>query len=229
MEYPSNGGETRFTLMDSWANVAPIKDFCIAPEDITSGEGGAKQIVTTSGQASGASIRVVRSGVGAEEMVVLEGMDEVVSVWPVQGLGGKTYVVISHFDSESDSRFSSGPEAGILVSTYDRSTLLQLSGTEKDSFHAQILDSSELVTDHPTLKAGNIAEGTMIQITPSQVRLIASDTGKTVFVWSGLDSGEQVVMADYDSEHVVLALAKAQVVVLKVEKGSDSLGLALVK
>lgn len=89
MEPSSTGGETSFTLMDTWANVAPIKDFCIVPEETAGGEGGAKQIVTASGQASGASIRVVRSGVGAEEMVVLEGLDEVVAVWPVQGLKGE--------------------------------------------------------------------------------------------------------------------------------------------
>jgi hypothetical protein len=124
---------------------------------------------------------------------------------------------------------SSGPEAGILVSTYDRSTLLLLSGTEQDSFDAQILDSTEIAADHPTLKAGNIAEGTMIQITSSQVRLISCDTGKTISVWSGLDSGEQIVMADHDGEHVVLGLAKAEVVVLKLEAGNDGLALALVK
>lgn len=69
----------------------------------------------------------------------------------------------------------------------------------------------------------------MIQITPDQVRLISCDTGKTISAWSGLNSGEQVVMADYDGEHVVLGLAKAEVVVLKLEAGSDGLGLALVK
>lgn len=86
MEPSSSGGSTSLTLMDSWANLAPIKDFCIVPEDTTGGEGGAKQIVTASGQASGASVRVVRSGVGAEEVVMVEGINEVVSVWPVQGL-----------------------------------------------------------------------------------------------------------------------------------------------
>lgn len=126
--------------------------------------------------------------------------------------------------------YYSGPEAGILVSTYERSILLSLSGTEQDTFDAQVVpDSIEIIADHPTLRAGNIADGTMIQITPSQVRLISCDTGKTVSVWSGLAAGEQVVLADYDGEHVVLGLAKAEVVVLKVEEGSDGLGLAVVK
>jgi hypothetical protein len=117
-----------------------------------------------------------------------------------------------------------------VVSTYDCSILLSLSGTEQDTFGAQIVhDSIEIVADHPTLKAGNIAEGTMIQITPSQVKLISCETGKTVSVWSGLAAGEQVVLADFDGEHVVLGLAKAEVVVLKVEEGSDGLGLAVVK
>ena len=124
----------------------------------------------------------------------------------------------------------SGSESGILVSTYDCSILLSLSGTEQDTFGAQIVhDSIEIVADHPTLKAGNITEGTMIQITPSQVKLISCETGKTVSVWSGLAAGEQVVLADFDGEHVVLGLAKAEVVVLKVEEGSDGLGLAVVK
>lgn len=116
------------------------------------------------------------------------------------------------------------------MSTYDNTMILGVSGSDRATFDAQVLqDRLEIVEDHPTLKAGNIAEGTIIQITPYQVRLISCDTGKTVSTWSGLASGEQVVMADYDSEHVVLGLAKAEVIVLKVEEGSDGLGLAVVK
>jgi DNA damage-binding protein 1 len=83
---------TSFTLIDTWTNVAPIKDFCVVSEETYGGDGGANQIVTASGQASGASIRVIRSGVGAEEMVVLEGLQDVVAVWPIHGLQGKGYV-----------------------------------------------------------------------------------------------------------------------------------------
>lgn len=82
---------TGYTVMDTWTNIAPVKDFCVVSE-----EGGAAnsrastQIVTASGQASGASVRVIRSGVGAEEMVTLEGLQDVVGFWPVQGLTDKT-------------------------------------------------------------------------------------------------------------------------------------------
>jgi hypothetical protein len=108
--------------------------------------------------------------------------------------------------------------------------ILRLSGSDRATFDAQVPhDHLDIVADHPTLKAGNIAEGTIIQITPYQVRLISCDTGKTISSWSGLASGERVVLADYDSEHVVLGLAKAEVIVLKVEEGSDGLGLAVIK
>lgn len=80
------------TVIDTWTNVAPIKDFCVVSEETYGGDGGANQIVTASGQASGASIRVIRSGVGAEEMVTLEGLQDVVAVWPICGLKGKRYV-----------------------------------------------------------------------------------------------------------------------------------------
>lgn len=133
-------------------------------------------------------------------------------------------------ENHADGDSISGLELGVLLSTYHTSTLLRLSGSEQDTFDAQVAqDSIDIVSDHPTLKAGNIAEGTIIQITPFQVRLISCDTGKTTSIWSGLAAGEQVVMADYDSEYVVLGLAKAEVVVLKVEEGNDGFGLAVVK
>lgn len=127
MEPSSSGGETSFTLMDSWANLAPIKDFCIVPEDTAGGEGGPRQIVTASGQASGASIRVVRSGVGAEEMVVVEGMDEVVSVWPVQGLKGKRSVAIFSSESDSDGAFqrTRGRDLGFYVRSFNTSAAVR--------------------------------------------------------------------------------------------------------
>ncbi|KAJ9097586.1 hypothetical protein QFC21_004620 [Naganishia friedmannii] len=207
---------TGYTVIDTWTNIAPVKDFCVVSE-----QGGAAnsrasaQIVTASGQASGASVRIIRSGVGAEEMVMLEGLEEVVGFWPVQGLSGKT-----------------GSTAGVLVSTYEGTTLLRLSGTNQDDFDAAVVPAGSVfdyVSDHPTLLAGNIADDTMIQITSSQVRLISCDTGRTLSTWSGLAAGEQVLLADFDGEHVVLGLAKGEVVILKVEQGDDGLGLAVVE
>ncbi|KAJ9123878.1 hypothetical protein QFC22_000666 [Naganishia vaughanmartiniae] len=211
----SGNSTTSYTVMDTWTNIAPVKDFCVVSE-----EGGAAnsrastQIVTASGQASGASVRIIRSGVGAEEMVSLEGLEDVAGFWPVQGLSAKT-----------------GSTAGVLVSTYEGSTLLRLSGTNQDDFDAEVIPAGsavDYICDHPTLLAGNIADDTMIQITPSQVRLISCDTGRTLSTWSGLAAGEQVLLADFDGEHVVLGLAKAEVVVLKLEQGDDGLGLAVV-
>lgn len=224
----SNRG-TSVTVMDTWANVAPVKDFCVVSDKASGGDGGTNQIVTASGQASGASIRVIRSGVGAEEMVVLEGLQDVVSVWPIHGLQGKRCVLQSDCWAQLTVSHS-GSDSGLIVSTYDNTAILRLSGADRATFDAQVPQSHlEVVSDHPTLKAGNIADGTIIQITPYQVRLISCGTGKTTSTWSGLAAGEQVVLADFDGEHVVLALAKAEIIVLKVEEGSDGLGLAVIK
>lgn len=84
-------GAMSMSIIDSWANIAPVKDFCVVSEE-TSGDGGAQQIVTASGQASGASIRVIRSGVGSEELIELEGLADVVGAWPIYGLSGKRFV-----------------------------------------------------------------------------------------------------------------------------------------
>lgn len=123
-----------------------------------------------------------------------------------------------------------GSESGLLVSAYDSTTILRLSGSDSAELDAYIpQDYPGIVLDHPTLKAGNIDQGTIIQVTPYQVRLISCDDGRRTSTWSGLAAGEEIVLADYDGEHVVLGLAKAEVIVLKVEEGSDGLGLAVIK
>lgn len=123
-----------------------------------------------------------------------------------------------------------GSEQGLLVSAYDSTTILRLSGTDSAEFDVHIpQDYPGIILDQPTLRAGNIDEETVIQVTPYQVRLISCDDGGRTSTWSGLAAGEEIVLADYDGEHVVLGLAKAEVVVLKVEEGSDGLGLAVIK
>lgn len=60
----------------TYANLAPILDFCTAVQ----GEG---QVVTCSGGNGGGSLRVVHDGAGWEEEVVVEGLVGVERAWTV--------------------------------------------------------------------------------------------------------------------------------------------------
>lgn len=60
--------EEEISLLASYTSLAPILDCCI----VESEGGGASSVVTCSGAYKGGSLRVVRQGVGLDELAALE-------------------------------------------------------------------------------------------------------------------------------------------------------------
>lgn len=61
--------EEDISLLASYTSLAPILDCCIVESD---GGGGASSVITCSGAYKGGSLRVIRQGVGLDELAALE-------------------------------------------------------------------------------------------------------------------------------------------------------------
>ncbi len=71
-----------FIALDSWTNIAPVRDLCVVKQEGSDDS----LIVTASGMASSGSLRIVKSGVGMEELAFVEGVTGVTALFPI-GLG----------------------------------------------------------------------------------------------------------------------------------------------
>ena len=79
-------------VKERWMNLAPVKDFCVVDE-----EGGGvvrllfrthhaaylsqSHLIVASGASNANSLRIVRSGVGLEEVIQVEGIEDVTNMW----------------------------------------------------------------------------------------------------------------------------------------------------
>lgn len=78
-------------IAERWMNLAPVKDFVAVKEDsggVVSPRYRAKlmgqsHLVVASGASNSNSLRVVRSGVGVEDVMTVEGVEDVQRMWPV--------------------------------------------------------------------------------------------------------------------------------------------------
>lgn len=69
--------EGRIDIKERWLNLAPVKDFCTVEEE----GGGVSHLVVASGASTSNSLRIVRSGVGLEDLLHLEGFEDVRAMW----------------------------------------------------------------------------------------------------------------------------------------------------
>ncbi|WVQ78968.1 hypothetical protein IAT38_001060 [Cryptococcus sp. DSM 104549] len=181
-------GKGALEVKESWMNVAPVKDFCTVNDT-----GGAlSHIVMASGASVTNSLRVIRSGVGLEEIVNVEGLEEVDRMWSLT-------------DASGTSR--------LLLSTSATTFLLQL---EPD---IAVIPAAPPISSMATLAAGLVPDDDLlVQVASHGVFLWADiSAGKLV---AGYDVGEEteLVTAQVSGTLIVVANLGGGVSVLDVSK-----------
>lgn len=126
-------------VRERWMNIAPAKDFAIVKDE----DGRVSHIVVASGSASSNSFRVVRSGVGFENILTIEECPGIERMWTLP--------------------VGDGPS--LLISFAYSTTLLQL---EPD---VKVFAAAEAVTSVPTFAAGLVDGSLLLQATPEGIRL----------------------------------------------------------
>lgn len=160
----------------AFSSNAPILDFVIMDMDGHSGPGqtsstfssGKARLVAGCGAYESGSLRSIRSGVGLEDLGILDEFEN------VRGL----YTLKSHEADKVDT---------LLVSSITDTRVFrfdEVGGIEEvDSFQGLRLDCR-------TLFASNLPSGHMLQITSESATLLDPESGVTLASWSPTDAGD---------------------------------------
>ncbi|CAG0918721.1 unnamed protein product [Notodromas monacha] len=137
------------TVLESFTNLGPIVDMVVVDLE-RQGQG---QLVTCSGAFKEGSLRIIRNGVGIQELATIEDLPGIKGMWTLRI--GKA----QEFDNT------------LVLAFVGQTRVLSLSGEE--------LEETEIpgfVGDELSLHCANVAFGQMIQVTASGVRLVSSET-----------------------------------------------------
>jgi len=197
--------ETQTTrLVQTIPNIAPILDFSI----MDLGNAGDSQVgnAFSSGQArivagcgvhQNGSLRSIRSSVGLEDIGVLDDLRDVRGLFSLRSHGSaKVDTLVVSFITETRV-FKFDPEGGI----------------------EEVFDFQGLVLDRPTLVATTLSNGHLLQITPTAVAVLDSESGVTLNTWAVPD-GKTIVNASANNKWVLLSISGTTLVSLNL---SDNL------
>ncbi|KAH6581560.1 hypothetical protein BASA61_009017 [Batrachochytrium salamandrivorans] len=146
------------SLCETFPNLAPISDFCVV--DIE--KQGQVQLVACSGAQRDGSLRIIRNGIGVEEIGQLEDMQEMTGVWGVKPF--------------SAARFDH-----LLVLSFIGETRLQK--LDGDAM-GEVDLAGGFRTLERTLWCQNMPLDLLVQITPSCVVVMTANEWVTVSEWS---------------------------------------------
>ncbi|KPV73328.1 uncharacterized protein RHOBADRAFT_55089 [Rhodotorula graminis WP1] len=186
---------TELALVQSFSSLAPVLDFVVVGESSTSSSG---YLVTCSGAYKTGSLRVVRSGVGVQELASLE-IDGVQRLWSFTTSADDRLLVLGFFDETRVFKLVSagGDDGG------DGAEL------DLDEVDLPFFDSASA-----TLFAGALAAGLVVQVTAQGV---ACD-GQT---WRP-EGGKKKITAAAAREggaYLAVAVEGGELVVLRAENG----------
>nr|AVV64025.1 CPSF A subunit region family protein [Anisakis simplex] len=128
------------SLMDNYVNLAPIRDMVVINTD------GQQQVITCSGAFKDGSLRVIRNGIGIEELASVD-------------LAGVKSLFALNVECEAHNY--------LIVGFVDETHILKIS--EEDLEDTQL---NGFTTTEPTLWAGTLKNGALVQITPTKVTMV---------------------------------------------------------
>lgn len=178
-------------VIDEFSNLGPITDFCVADLD----KQGQTQLITCSGVAKDSSLRIIRNGVGLNELAAIQ-VSGVKGVWALR----------SKFDEKHDEM--------LVVSFVNQTRLLQLRGnamTQLD-FH------SGIDLNCRTLVIANVVDDMVIQVTDTTVRLMDSESqGMLLDEWIPEDHA-QITVAAVNPTQCVVSIGHGKLIALQVKE-----------
>ncbi|BEJ16509.1 hypothetical protein CspHIS471_0511140 [Cutaneotrichosporon sp. HIS471] len=167
------------SVMERWMNLAPLKDLAVVEEE----DGRVSHLVAASGSANTNSLRVVRSGVGLETVVSVEGIVGIERIWA--------------FD-----RRDSPAQDAMLVVSFAASTAVLDVGAEITQVEVPVEFTAE-----PTL-ACHMNYGGLVQVTPSGFKIWAIESQRLnpgTKLYASVEE-EEVVAAAFANNYLLIAL-----------------------
>ncbi|KAI1819042.1 mono-functional DNA-alkylating methyl methanesulfonate N-term-domain-containing protein [Xylaria intraflava] len=198
-----DASQGKITLMQTLHNIAPILDLTIMDMGNRESEGqtsnefssGQARIVTGSGVHKDGSLRTVRSGVGLDDIGILDSVPNVRSLFSLKSSSAvKTDILL----------------VSLLMET--RVFLFNPTGhiEEVDDYKGMILTE-------PTLLAQNLSNDRILQVTPSSVLLIDPESGVAISTWQPM--GGEITNVSANDEWILLSVDGK--VLLSLQVGQD--------
>lgn len=174
-------------ILDSFTNLGPIVDFCVVDLD-RQGQG---QIVTCSGVGKDGSLRVIRNGVGINEMAMLE----------LNGMNG-VWALRNSFDASFDSM--------VVVSFIRETRFLSIQGEELEEKEVEGFSSQE-----QTIFCSNVINKQFVQITESSIRLVDCGTLKLNSSYSP-PKGKKINVGSCNSQQVLISTGSGHLMYFEI-------------
>ena len=191
--------------VQTFSNVAPILDFTIMDMANRSGEGqindfssGQARIVSGSGAFGDGSLRNFRSGVGLEDLGLLDQMENVVDMFGLKTNPSSQYVDI------------------LAVTFIDETRIFHFSS---DGDIEELADFGGLNLQDETLFSSNVANGRILQVTKSCVRLTDPDSGMASASWQP-PANQTITTTSANEDVVLIAVGGSRLVALDVQSCS---------
>ncbi|KAF6200141.1 hypothetical protein GE061_006442 [Apolygus lucorum] len=164
------------TVMETFTNLAPIVDMVVVDIE-RQGQG---QVVTCTGAFKEGSLRVIRNGIGIEEVATIE-------------LGGIKGMWALNVKSES------GLDNTLVLSFVGHTRVLSLNGEEVEEINVAGFQSEQ-----QTMYCGNYRADLVIQVVPSSVKLINLKTDAVCSEWKPSE-GKSISVVACNNQQVVCA------------------------
>ncbi|KAL0082831.1 mono-functional DNA-alkylating methyl methanesulfonate N-term-domain-containing protein [Phycomyces blakesleeanus] len=185
----TTSGDVQLEVLEEFPNLGPISDFCVADLD----KQGHNQLITCSGVGKDSSLRIIRNGVGLNELAAIE-ISGVKGVWALRPL----------FEDVHDDM--------LVISFFNQTRILQL----RDSTMVPVESHSGLALDQRTLVTAVMVGNLIIQVTEHSARLVESTPdGNLLDEWKAPE-GTQITVASVNPTQCVLSTGFGQLIALQV-------------
>ncbi|KAI8809869.1 mono-functional DNA-alkylating methyl methanesulfonate N-term-domain-containing protein [Cladochytrium replicatum] len=185
-------------IVDTYNNLAPIRDFRVVDLE----KQGQGQIVAVCGGFKGGSVRVIRNGIGINEIAELE----------VHGLKN-VFSLRQNYGDIFDS---------LLIMSFVRETRTFLTTGEGEMIELESDNVGSLATSEQTLFCANAINDQIVQVTESQLLLMDCE-GKVVTARWASEDGKRISHAAGSPTQVLLAVGRQEVYYFEI--GSQNLNL----
>ncbi|KAG0183044.1 DNA damage-binding protein 1a [Apophysomyces sp. BC1034] len=176
-------------VIEEFPNLGPIGDFCIADLD----KQGQDQLITCSGASNDSSLRIIRNGVGLNELAAIE----------ISGVKGIWALRPSFMEKHDDM---------LIISFINQTCLLQL----RDTAMKRLDSYSGFALDKRTLAAANVMDNFVLQVTDSSVRLMDSRIeGCLLDEWFP-DNQARITVATINPSQCVVSIGYGRLVALQI-------------
>ncbi|KAL1891852.1 hypothetical protein Sste5346_007396 [Sporothrix stenoceras] len=196
-------------LVQIFSNIGPILDFTVMDmgnsEDGKANEyaSGQARIVTGSGVNKGGSLRSVRSGVGLEDIGILDDFSNVRALFPLRwrSASGKTDTLVVSLLTET------------RVFVFDSDGGVE----EVDSFPGIQLDEETLYAAN-IKDASGVATSRILIVTAKAATLVDAQSGAALASWLS-QHGKQITLASANDKWVLLSVEGKLLVSLSIDNG----------